>query len=261
MASNRRKRHFSQIDRKWRNIPRYHQKSADALERLDRVLYELSTRYAEGLEEQARRALSRFKKEVNNLIDEGLRRGRNKNYSIELYGCWDCCICMIASDYQISFYTDIPQKRLEPTPENLLIALRSWRILSPIGYSHDIFTDPLAVITKARLQLFLHRDFGENGITVNQIAGNLINWCQLMNISVVVAVKKHPVFGWENFTHWVVLDVAEEDKQSKLMMRDPERRKIARFSYRKIFCVCIYSLVRGTKKRDESALSVDVFRS
>lgn len=232
---------FTQTHPHWRNLPRYHEQSAEQLEALDEAIQACIKYPNKKNKDIAKDAACQFIQAVEVLIDEGFKPGRRQNYSVELYGCWDCCMAMIMSDHNIFLYEYGQRRRLLPNPANLITTLSSWQIMSPIGYAYDLIIDPIVVITRSRLQLFVHQDYGEEGVGIGPLRESLMVLSRRQGLSVVVAVKGHPIFGDKETTHWVVLHTTDSDKTRHLMMRDPRRQKIDRFCYRKIYVLCVYS--------------------
>ncbi len=234
---------FTQTDLRWRSIPCHHEQSTETLEKLDEAIQTCLKQSSKRNRHRAEQAAHQFYQAVCVFINEGFRPGRRQKYSIEKYGCWICCLCMIAHDHNIHFYEygKRKRKRLPPNPGSLIATLRSWQLLSPIGYTYDLIIDPITVVTRGALQLFWHRDYGEEGTSISLLRASLIALCRQPAFSVMVAVRGHPVFGYKDATHWVVLDSRGSDKEIQLMMRDPGRKSKARFSYRKVYVVCIYT--------------------
>ena len=56
------------------------------------------------------------------------------------------------------------KKKLNTDPVGVIQALRSWQILSPIGYSYDLFNDPVSIISRGKMQLIMHEDYGKDGV-------------------------------------------------------------------------------------------------
>ncbi len=232
---------FNQTDPKWRSLPRYHEQSTETLEALDEAIQTNLIQASKRNKHKAMRAARHFYQAVCVFINEGFKPGRSQNYSIEKYGCWECCLCMIAHDHNIHFYEYSKRTKLSPNPKTLIATLRSWQLLSPIGYSYDLVIDPISVMTRSKLQLRLHQDYGEHGISMGALRDALIALCRQQTLSVMVAVRGHPIFSHKDVTHWVVLDVVGPDRNKQIMMRDPYRKNRARFRFRKIYVVCVYT--------------------
>ncbi len=235
------KRLISQIDQRWFLDARYDMRSVDALGVLDNKIVRLLDNPTTKNKQSAAKALTVFFKAVEKLIKCGYLTKAYSNYSIFGYGCWDCCMCMVLSDFEQSLLECGAHSPLRPTPPNFLRVLRSWQLLSVLGYQTDIVIDLMAVITRSRIQLVLHEDYGTRGITADE--SPLLQFARRYHkdITLVACVKDHHTLGKKPATHWIVLDPAGPELSDGIMMRDPAKAEIKRFSYRKLYTLCLYS--------------------
>jgi len=233
-------RFFSQKDPRWANLPRYHAKSADALQELDEHVFS-------GVLVKAGKvdypliweAYCRFTAGLAELLDQGPGEGSTEGYTLYDYGCWDCVICMIVDQLEEQFYEYESYTGLDPVPPNFIHALRSWQVLSVMGYAYDIVIDPVSVVTQSRVQMVLHEDYGVDGVTVKEASVLMHALDCKQQVGVAVCVLGHSSLGDKSDTHWVVVNRA--DKREGMMMLDPSLLAPARFNYRKIYEVCVYS--------------------
>ena len=238
------KKFYSQIDPKWKYERRYHQESADSLQELDELILD----YLQGTRDQPQKkkiqqALARFRSGIQSLIKDKLDKPiKTLGYSIYNYGCWECTIAMIIAQFEEMIYPEEEGVELEPTPTNLIYALRSWQILSLIGFSFDMVVDPVSVVTKANVQMYLHEDYGVNGSSIKDAV--VFNYAlfllkKIKKVGVAVCVEGHPSFGCGENAHWVYID--PESTCENLIVADPSEKAPAKFAYTKIYEVCVYS--------------------
>tara|TARA_R110000782_G_scaffold30891_20_gene76642 strand:- start:625 stop:1371 length:747 start_codon:yes stop_codon:yes gene_type:complete len=233
------KKLITQIDTRWRMTPRYDDLAVDTLDELDLAIVDCLDEPTDKNKTIVLKAQHQFNHAVQRLIDEGILLRRKGNYSVEDYGCWDCCMCMVAHDLNIRLYRNNHRNGLIPTPPNFIEALRSWQIMSFIGYTFDLVIDPMTLVTKNKVQLFMHEDYGINGISPRESA--LLSYAlrYRQHVCIVACVKGHASYGDKDSTHWVMIDV-QEDSQT-LMMRDPSKNKRTKFNYRKLYTLCLYA--------------------
>lgn len=242
---------ITQIDPKWRMTPRYDVGAVDTLEGLDFAILNCLKEPTDKKKSKAFFAQQQFNHSIQRLIEDGGVLRRNDNYSVEDYGCWDCCLCMVAHDLNARFYRYGKGRSLAPTPPNLIEALRSWQVLSLIGYSFDLVTDPMSLVTHNKVQLFMHEDYGIKGISPTKSALLTYALRHKEAVCIVASVEGHASYGNKDSTHWVVIDVANDSQT--LMMRDPSKKKPSKFTYRKLYTLCLYA----TPKSIQSLLRVD----
>lgn len=230
---------ISQIDVRWRMTPRYYVYAVESLDELDIAIKERLDKPSNKTKIIALKSLQRFNHAVHQLIDEGVELRRKDNYSIEDYGCWDCCMCMVAHDLNARFYQYDRRQGLQPTPTNLIEAMRSWQILSLIGYTFDLVIDPITLVTNNKVQLFMHEDYGVEGILPRESA--LLSYAlrNRQHVCIVACVKGHASYGDKHSTHWVIIDAPKDSKT--LMMRDPSKNKRSKFKYRRLYTLCLYT--------------------
>lgn len=242
---------FSQRDKKWKFIKRYHRSAADSLQELDESIRQCLNKNSDSNKKQAWEAFGRFTQGVSDLIENGIDNKKGTSgYSVFDYGCWDCAISMVIANFDAKVYMYDKRNGKITDPQSFIEALKSWQILSPIGFYYDIFTDPVSIITKGEVQLYLHEDYGEDGVnaknaTVFQDAINLGN-----KVGIAVCVKGHPSFGKKTNSHWVYID--SESTEYDIQMFDPDqpanKKTPSKFSYKKIYEVCVYSTSSNIKK-------------
>jgi len=242
---------ITQIDRRWRMTPRYDVRAVDALEKLDLAIMDCLDKPTAKNKKRAFIAQQKFNQAVQHLIDNGIVLRRKHNYSVEDYGCWECCLCMVAHDFKACFYRYGQHHGLIPTPPNMIAAMRSWQILSLLGYSFDLVIDPVSVVTNKQVQLMMHQDYGIGGVKPSKAA--LLSYAlrYRQHVCIVACVKGHPCFGDKENTHWVVIDAHKST--CTLMMRAPAKNKPVKFNYRKLYMLCVYA----TPKSMQSIFTAD----
>ena len=252
---------FSQVDPRWNYLHRYHKSSADDLQILDeKIIGCLNNPKNMRKKNQAWNAFGQFTKGVADLIESGMKdnKGDTSGYSIHDYGCWDCTIAMIIGHFEKKIYCYDTDKSsgysiCKVTPETLVKSLRSWQILSPIGFYFDIFNDPMSIITNRKIQLFLHEDYGARGVDVKD-AVVLLHALNLKDsVGIAMCVLGHPFFGTKEDTHWVFVD--PESSPENIMIFDPsepppedgsDMESSTQFEVkykkkRRVYEVCVYS--------------------
>ncbi len=242
---------ITQIDTRWRMTPRYDVRAVDTLDELDVAIVDCLDEPTDKNKLMAITAQQQFNHAVQRLIDDGIVLSRKGNYSVEDYGCWDCCMCMVAHDLDARFYRNNQRYGLTPTPPHFIDALRSWQILSFIGYTFDLVIDSITLVTRNKVQLFMHQDYGINGISPKE--SSLLSYAlrHRQHVCIVACVRGHSSYGDKDSTHWVMIDASKESPT--LMMRDPSKNKHKRFNYRKLYTLCLYA----TPKSMQLLLSAD----
>jgi hypothetical protein len=232
---------YSQKSNEWKSVSRYHQPSADSLGELDEAIQDcIRDINNPELKATARKALQDFSSSIDDLIDNGMNaKGDCSGYSILDYGCWDCTIAMLISDFGEKIYASESSSGTEPNPRNLVECLRSWQVLSPIAYSHDIVNDPISIITKSKIQMYLHEDYGGSGVAIKD--ATVFNYAleSKRKVGIAACVKGHPSFGKRNTSHWIYIEPGSS--KGNIIMRDPSRLSPEKFSYRKIYEVSVYT--------------------
>ena len=210
----------------------------------------------------AYKALLSFTNNISDLIENGMneREEYTDGYSVHDYGCWDCTMSMIISHFNGRVYEyGKPESDSIPIhPKNFIKSLRSWQLLSPIGYSFDIMNDPIAVITKRKVQLVLHEDYGARGRIVKN--ATVFQHALKLNklVGIAICVQGHPFLGRGDDPHWVYIDpVSSPDK---VLIYDPSSNydkdssiTINQEDYKnkdgnvKIYEVCVYSTPNNIK--------------
>lgn len=233
-------RFFSQKDPRWANLPRYHAKSSDALQELDEhVFSEVLVKAGKVDYPLIWEAYGRFTAGLVELLDEGMGEANEEGYTLYDYGCWDCVICMIVDQLDEHFYEYGSYTRLDPVPPNFIHSLRSWQVLSVMGFSYDIVIDPVSLVTHSRVQMVLHEDYGVDGVPVKEASVLMHALDCKQQVGIAVSVLGHSSLGSKKDTHWVVVNRA--DAREGLLMLDPSLVAPARFNYRKIYEVCVYT--------------------
>lgn len=245
------KKLITQIDTRWRMMPRYDGRAVDTLEELDLAIVDCLDDPTDKNKIMALNAQQKFNHAVQGLIDDGVILRRKDNYSVGDYGCWDCCMCMVAHDLNARFYRNNQRDGLLPTPPNFIDAMRSWQILSFIGYTFDLVIDPITLVTNNKVQLFMHEDYGAEGVQLSKSA--LLSYAlrHRQYVCMVACVKGHASYGGKDSTHWVMIDAPKDSPT--LMMRDPSKNKRTKFNYRKLYTLCLYA----TPKNMKSIYAVD----
>ncbi len=245
------KKLISQIDKRWHLVSRQDKHSADALAGLDfdiiNVLDNPSTRN----KQYAIAALAKFTQSVEKLIDRGKVLNGKRTYTIYNYGCWDCCLCMVATDFKQRLFEYGKSRGLTPTPQNFLRVLRTSQILSVIGFQFEIALDVMSIITRSRVQLVMQEDYGRRGVRASNSPLLKFALRHRKDLTIVACVKDHAVFGNKPGTHWVILDPVGSDISDGLMMRDPAKTSIKPFRYRRLYMLCLYS----TRKQAQALLA------
>ncbi len=239
-------RFFSQKDPRWAHLTRYHAKTADALQDIDEHIFD-------GILKQPGKvdyplvweAYGRFTAGIVDLLKQGLKETRRDGYTLFNYGCWDCSISMIVDQLDGCFYAYRSDIGLDPIPPNFIHALRSWQVLSVIGFNYDIVIDPVSLVTKSRVQMVLHEDYGVDGVPVKESGMLMYALDCNQQLGISVCVLGHSSLGDKEDTHWIVA----YDGEQGLMMRDPSLLAPTNFSYRKVYEVCVYC-------RDDDVTSV-----
>ncbi len=240
------KKLISQIDKRWSMYSRYETRATDSLADLDNELFMLLEKPTANRRKNALRALADFTQQVEKLIKRGeVLHGRG-TYHINNYGCWDCCMCMVAADFNVLFYPYEKRQGLLPTPPHFLTVMRSWQMLSVVGYCDDIVTDAMTVITRGRVQLFMHEDYGINGVGFSDSILLRYALQHHRDLTIVACVKDHPLFGSKPATHWIVIDPAGTELSDGLNMRDPAILEIKQLSYRRLYTLCLYTSAEHT---------------
>lgn len=144
---------ISQIDERWHKDSRYDRRSVDALGNLDEKIMQTLDNPTTQNKQAAMIALTGFTSAVESLINRGTLRRSYRTYSIFGYGCLDCCLCMVVSDFKQTLFEYKSRNGLPPTPKNFLKVLRSWQILSVVGYQYEMILDLVSVMTNSRVQL------------------------------------------------------------------------------------------------------------
>lgn len=232
---------YSQKSDEWKSVSRYHQPSADSLGELDSAIQDcIKDINNPEFKATARKALQKFNSSAADLIDNGMNaKGDCSGYSIFNYGCWDCTIAMLISDFGGKIYASESSLGTTPNPRNLVECLRSWQILSPTAYSHDIVNDPVSIITKSKIQMCLHEDYGENGVAVKD--ATVFNYAleSKHKVGIAACVKGHPSLGDGQASHWIYID--PNSTKANIIMKDPSKVLPEKLSYRKIYEVCVYT--------------------
>lgn len=237
---------ITQINQRWHQQSRYDGVAVDALQSLDEAIFNVLEKPAATNRLEAYRAQAEFNQAVQRLIQRGrLTQGRHQ-YPIKNYGCWDCCLCMVAADFRQQLYEYGTGKGLPPTPPHFLKVMRSWQILSVLGYLNDIVVDPMAVITRGRVQLLLHEDYGVQGIALAKSPLLRFALQHRDRVTIVANVRGHAIRG-DRHTHWIVLDPLGADLVAGLMMRDPAKPRIGRCTYRRLYALCLYTTPRHAR--------------
>lgn len=235
------KKLITQIDPRWRDCVRYDGPAADALQGLDDILLAYLERPTPEGKAAALKAEGKLSRAIRAMIERGgMLRGKG-SYSIYDYGCWDCCVCMVAADFSAKLFEYQKDTPLVPTPPNLIKVLHSWQIITPIAYLDEVVIDPVSVVTRGAVQLVLHEDYGASGAPVSR--SRLLSFAleHREYVRIVAAVWGHPFGGKKSGTHWVVIDGDDGISISKLMMRDPSVGSPVHFNFRKLYTLCIYS--------------------
>lgn len=235
---------FSQRDEKWKFIKRYHQSASDSLQGLDESIRQCLKKKSDSNQKEAWEAFGHFTQAISDLIENGLNNEKGTSgYSVFDYGCWDCAIAMVIANFNAKVYIYDKRNGKDTNPATFIDALRSWQILSPIGFYYDIFIDPISIITKGKVQLYLHEDYGKDGenaqkATVFQDAISLGD-----KVGIAVCVKGHPSLGIKTKSHWVYID--PQSITGDIKMFDPDKpankKTPSKFTYKKIYEVCVYS--------------------
>lgn len=253
---------FSQSNPRWNYLQRYDESSSDSLEELDKAILKVidNTTRNDSTKNVAYKVLFQFAKSVSDLIENGMNEkcGTDDNsahgYSIHEFGCWDCTMSMIISHFKerVYEYGKSESESLPINPKNFIKSLRSWQLLSPIGYSFDIINDPIAIITKRKVQLVLHEDYGVRGRIVKN--ATVFQHALKLNklVGIAVCVQGHPFLGKGYDPHWVFID--PESTPDKVDIYDPSSEHdqkaaitINQKDYMnkdgnvKIYEVCVYS--------------------
>lgn len=233
-------RFFSQKDPRWTYLARYHAKSADALQELDEHIFAGVLEKSGNVDYQLIwEAYGRFTAGLIELLGQGMSETSRNGYTIYDYGCWDCTISMIVDQLDGYFYEYGSHKGLDPTPITFIHSLRSWQVLSVIGFSYDIVVDPVSVVTQSQIQMVMHADYGARGVSVKD--ADVLNYAlsKQVPLSIAVCVKGHSILGSKADTHWVAINPAEGGGQT--IMRDPSCQGPSQFSYRRVYEICVYS--------------------
>lgn len=243
-----RKRLISQIDKRWRNDARYDKRVVDALAELDDTIYDLLEKPSKGNKKTAVFAQKRFNQAMETFIARGALQKGSYSYPIKNYGCWDCCMCMVISDFQQRLFEYGRRQGLSVTPLHFLKVMRSWQILSCLGYQDEVVIDPVSVVTKGRVQLVLHEDYGKHGVSLADAPLLHFALRHRKVISIAACVKGHAMLGNKPSTHWIVLDPIGPTLEQGMMMRDPLKTEKTRCSYRKLYTLCLYSTPRQARR-------------
>ena len=187
------------------------------------------------------KAQQEFSQAMETFIERGSLQKGSYSYPIKNYGCWDCCMCMVVSDFKQLLFEYGRKRGIPVTPQNFLKVVRSWQIMSVVGYQDEFVTDPMAVITKGRVQLLLHEDYGRKGVSLANSPLLRFALRHRKAVSIVACVSSHAVMGHRPGTHWIVLDPAGPDFEHGIMMRDPLKTMKTRCRYRRIYTLCLYS--------------------
>ncbi len=235
------KKVFIQTDNKWKNVSRYHASASDSLSELDQML----TDRISGKEmPDGNVVLSeyvKFGQAIVDIIENGLPNS-TENYPLSDYGCWDCSVAMILNHFDVKIFDYNNKKKLNTDPVGVIQALRSWQILSPIGYSYDLFNDPVSIISRGKMQLIMHEDYGKDGVEAKE--ANLLNFAAKLkgNIGILVCVRGHAAFGEKSSSHWMSIDPEKLESDGKLFVCDPYHGKEqSLYKYGNLHEVCVYA--------------------
>ena len=238
---------FRQEEKEWRHLRRYHDQSADTLQELDQLILDsMNKPNNESIKIKAWEAFGKFTRGLADLIENGLSKNVDytSGYAIYNYGCWDCTMAMIISQFKKKVYQADKRKGQSANPKSFIESLRSWQILSPIGFAFDIVNDPVSIITKKEIQMFLHEDYGEMGEYVK--SATILQYALRFGdkVGIAVCVKGHPSFGMKDKSHWVYID--PNSTNELVLMFDPSTKvsnnnESTNFTYTKVYEICAYS--------------------
>jgi hypothetical protein len=221
---------FFQDDERFRDLLWYDKNFTKLIDKLTRALHSFGDG---GDGERLLAAAQELLTQTELLVREPYKQSARYPGSIAKSGCWHVCVANMVRLF------NVPLGGKACNPQILVLTLRKARLGTLTNYVRHPFVDPLAFITKGRVQMSQYRDYGKAGATAKEAKVEaLLGLTNGTDCCAVVNVQGHEFIPGGDSHYVLVKRMAGDDYK----IIDPGWPDIERLSeaYPVVYQVSIY---------------------